>query len=512
MEPEGRPAQSACDPAIGDALAIARLLPAGQPERAVELIDQALARDPQQGGDELNVVRLLLVKLAALLNMERYDRCPAVVDALYAILSGRDEPELLGRFHALAGGLAYFQGALERCVTHLVRGAHALERVPADTRTSAIAWLDTAATYSYAGFHEEAVATLARAQKAAEAAGERAAGFAHPEIRVRHALWLDHHGDTRGCVRQLSDLYHTLAGERDVLRFDQPHLGYAGARLAALGVPVDPNPRRILDGYSPRTAEETALALLTEICLDLADGRTESTLSRLESPIISATVPAAEVLRVRSLALSAAGDYRGALADERAAAAAVDPGPGRLNSLYIEGVAARLDRDELRRSLTRYSDEANTDPLTGLPNRRHLESYVNDLTSHGTSGVIGVADMNGFKAINTVHGHLSGDEVLEQVAGVLSRALRTGDFLARYGGDEFVVIMPCTQLADATDVTDRLIAAVARFDWATLVPGTPVSLAVGLAEFSPQTDFSAAFKAADMIMLRDKAASGTARR
>ena len=486
------------------ALVLGWLLRDGQPERATALVDRALARDPGQGGDDAAVARLLIIKFAALLNLERLDLCPAVADAAYASLSRIDAPALLGNFHALSGVLAHFQGALERAVTHLVRGARALERVREDSHDSALAWLDLATAYSYISFHEEAVQTLGRAQEAAVKAGDPVSYYAHPEIRVRHALWLDYQGDTEGCVRELAEVYTTIAPE-DIEGFNRPHLAYAGARLAALGVPVERDPASVLASYPLITPEEKALALLTDACLAIADGRPQDAMTSLDSPLLSGIISDAEVLRVRALTLAAAGDYRAALTTERAAVAAIVNGPGRLNSLYIEGITARLDQDELRRNLTRYTDEANTDPLTGLPNRRHLERYVNDLTSHGTYGTIGVADLNGFKAINTIHGHLSGDEVLQQVAVLLTRALRSGDFLARYGGDEFVVILPDTDLATAEEVGKRLISAVDRFEWATLVPTTPVSLAIGLAELGPASDFTSAFQVADLEMLREKA-------
>ncbi|HEV2635726.1 MAG TPA: GGDEF domain-containing protein [Actinocrinis sp.] len=486
------------------ALVLGWLLRDGQPERTASLVDRALDRDPRQGGDDAAVARLLLIKFAALLNLERLDLCPAVADAAHSSLGRCDAPALLGEFHALSGVLAYFQGALERCVTHLVRGTRALERVRADDHDSALAWLDLSTAYSYISFHEEAVQTLARAQQAAVTAGDPVSYYAHPEIRVRHALWLDYQGDTEGCIRELTEVYTTIAPE-DIEGFNRPHLAYGGARLAALGVPVERNPASVLAGYPLITPEERALALLTDACLAIADGRAAEALVSLDSPMLSGIISDAEVLRVRALALAAAGDYKAALSTERASVAAIVNGPGRLNSLYIEGITARLDQDELRRSLTRFTDEAHTDPLTGLPNRRHLERYVSDLTSHGTYGTIGVADLNGFKAINTVHGHLSGDEVLQQVAALLTRAMRAGDFLARYGGDEFVVILPETGLDEAADISERLLTAVDRFDWATIVPSTPVSLAIGLAELGPRVDFTAAFQVADLVMLREKA-------
>lgn len=95
--------------------------------------------------------------------------------------------------------------------------------------------------------------------------------------------------------------------------------------------------------------------------------------------------------------------------------------------------------------------------------------------------------------------------MLRQVAAILGRLLRGSDFLARYGGDEFVIVLPDTPLAAASDVTGRLAAAVNSFDWAILVPGTPVTVTMGLAELSPGTDMVAAFQAAEQARSRRKA-------
>lgn len=290
------------------------------------MVDRALERDPRQGGDEAAVARLLLIKFAALLNLERLDLCPAVADAAYASLTRTEAPALLGNFHALSGVLAHFQGALERAVTHLVRGTRALERVREDSHDSALAWLDLATAYSYISFHEEAVQTLGRAQEAAVKAGDPVSYYAHPEIRVRHALWLDYQGDTEGCVRELTEVYSTISPE-DIEGFNRPHLAYAGARLVALGVPVARDPSSVLLGYPLITPEEKALALLTDACLAIGSSRQADAHASLDSPLLSGIISDAEVLRVRALTLAAAGDYRAALATERAAVAAIVNGP-----------------------------------------------------------------------------------------------------------------------------------------------------------------------------------------
>src|SRR5262249_31803509 len=156
-----------------------------------------------------------------------------------------------------------------------------------------------------------------------------------------------------------------------------------------------------------------------------------------------------------------------------------------------------------------YAGEASTDPLTGLPNRRSLERYVGALMARGESVVLGVCDLDEFKAVNTVHGHLSGDLVLQRVGGGLHRVMRRGGFGARLGGGAAGLggVGAATGGEGAGEIARRIVDAVAGEDWAALVPGTPVSVTIGWAGLSgdgPFTTVADAFAAADLVMLKAK--------
>lgn len=116
--------------------------------------------------------------------------------------------------------------------------------------------------------------------------------------------------------------------------------------------------------------------------------------------------------------------------------------------LFAKLIAQQVEREllvvELRKANAELAARASTDALTGLPNRRSLLDTLRRLLAQGEregrTVLVGFIDMDGFKKINDTHGHDIGDEFLSAMAGRLSASLRTSDVLARFGGDEFVVV------------------------------------------------------------------------
>lgn len=290
---------------------------------------------------------------------------------------------------------------------------------------------------------------------------------------------------------------------RELWPAEQYYYGYAAVRLRALGEPAEVDP--VLFTAEEHGWEVADLALLAAACRDIHTGHPAEALERLEGRSVNPyTLGAAEIFRVRALAHAALDDHRAARAADREATRISTGEAGQLRDGLVDGTRAQLDHETLRRTVEQYASEALTDPLTGLPNRRHFDRHVARLSENRVHAAVGVIDLDGFKAVNTVYGHLSGDLVLQRVAAILTRTLRQGDFVARYGGDEFVAVLPNTDLTDAHRIGAGIAGAVADGDWDALVAGTPVSVTIGWAELSEPLRLSATLESADRAMLGRK--------
>ncbi|MFC0624290.1 GGDEF domain-containing protein [Kribbella deserti] len=119
--------------------------------------------------------------------------------------------------------------------------------------------------------------------------------------------------------------------------------------------------------------------------------------------------------------------------------------------------------------------EAQTDPKTGLARidwwRRRTEDLLRSSRSQREPLAVLLIDVDHFKQINDRHGHLVGDEALRAIATILRGAIRTKDVIGRFGGEEFVIALPGTDLADATVTADRLRSAVAASPLAAMCAG-----------------------------------------
>ncbi|MBM3117032.1 GGDEF domain-containing protein [Jeongeupia naejangsanensis] len=214
----------------------------------------------------------------------------------------------------------------------------------------------------------------------------------------------------------------------------------------------------------------------------------------------------------------------GTLCAASAAPRTLTSGTDRIIGLFARLIAEHVEREQLLQQLQQanreLSQQALTDPLTGLPNRRALLQELGRLFSlSGRSAhqvLIALIDLDGFKTVNDTHGHEAGDRLLQAVAQQLSTTLRAGDFLARIGGDEFVAVgmgpaddTPPAQAAHSfqqrlfTQTVTAFAVGDARLDYG--------GASVGVVSVDPmQTDIQSALQQADAAMYAVKTHRRTA--
>jgi len=172
-------------------------------------------------------------------------------------------------------------------------------------------------------------------------------------------------------------------------------------------------------------------------------------------------------------------------------------------------VGAMLDISERKRNEAELLHRARTDELTGLENRHSLiESLSSAVKRAKRSNALLAAlavDLDDFKEVNDNHGHPAGDIVLKAVAERLKGAVRETDIIARYGGDEFIIILEAlTTTADAARVAESIVTAMA----APFVPETlavEIGVSIGIATLEPgQTDSEALIHNADKALYQMK--------
>ncbi|WP_440876537.1 diguanylate cyclase domain-containing protein [Thalassotalea sp. PLHSN55] len=145
--------------------------------------------------------------------------------------------------------------------------------------------------------------------------------------------------------------------------------------------------------------------------------------------------------------------------------------------------------------------KANTDQLTQLLNRRGTEQTLNKFIANHTPFALILLDLNKFKPINDIYGHDAGDEILIHVAQQLIKALRRRDLLSRWGGDEFIIILPNLKQKEVLDVVEKIHGAIATpYQLAQVNKSVAVGASMGCA-FYPQDEQSLA----GLISVADKA-------
>ena len=180
---------------------------------------------------------------------------------------------------------------------------------------------------------------------------------------------------------------------------------------------------------------------------------------------------------------------------------------------HLEDLSRRVARMEQEAKsfqvhLEQQRQLALIDSLTGLPNRlawnERLQSEYARWQRHDHALVLAIVDVDLFKRINDQFGHLAGDKVLKIIAHELRKRLRQSDFMARFGGEEFVLLLPMTRLSEGKEVLETLRAGVEACPFHFKGERVTITVSAGVAEFSAGDSAQTVFERADQALYEAK--------
>ncbi len=174
-------------------------------------------------------------------------------------------------------------------------------------------------------------------------------------------------------------------------------------------------------------------------------------------------------------------------------------------NLILQGSSVALSRQMKMENLR---DAAVMDPLTGCYNRREFENQLNRNISgairHKTTLSLFMFDLDHFKDINDTYGHPAGDKVLKEVSAMVKQNMRTGDILTRYGGEEFIAILPETDKVKAMELADRLRIKISRMRISHGNDKIKLTASFGVSEMNPKADMGKIIQDVDAMLYKAK--------
>jgi diguanylate cyclase (GGDEF)-like protein len=222
-----------------------------------------------------------------------------------------------------------------------------------------------------------------------------------------------------------------------------------------------------------------------------------------------------DLLRTLSTVYEADGDFSSALAahkefhaaslksrDQRAQVSAqIFSAKLDLERAQQEAEAHRFRVDQLENFNRSLREQANEDPLTGLPNRRALEECMDRILAGNSRNVtFSMLDIDFFKQVNDTFSHLVGDDVLRHLGALVQRCLRGGDMVARIGGEEFALVIERTRGSRSVEACERIRKAIQAYDWAVIAADLHITASFGVTHVKDEDDLRSLMGRADKAL------------
>ncbi|MBM7789948.1 GGDEF domain-containing protein [Tenggerimyces flavus] len=512
--------------ALADITALLIRAQSGEARQVLDELDGLLAEAQNQHAHD-RAQWLRFVRFASYHELHIFDAADEVAVEMIRLAEPFDDRIWEAFGHSLRGMSLLFQGTFESAYEELARAVVLLEEL--DTPSYAVAHAINAAAIALGrlDLYELATTWLEKlyqvADQLSDAMLQTLYAFNSGWLHLTWAAELELIGENeeaRDHYRQTLSAFEKAPTGLDVVDAstwpsEVVVQGCLARAMLGEGKTLIPELRENMTTVAPTQRHETTLVGHLALARAFAnDGETGQALEEAEQACgVGDTMPRLQVLAGRAyweyaeLLRQSDGDTRSAAAFEWLARRLVrDRWVERRARVlaFEERLSAERVLDEQRRRAAAYL----TDPLTGLGNRRLVEIRLPELLVEAEATrrplAVGFIDLDDFKSVNDELSHLIGDDLLRELAQELRSALTSDDVMARFGGDEFVIVLPDRTAGQAYHVAEHLRRKVEERVWKSLPKGRGIRMSAGLAESWTGATRTQLLAAADEALLRAK--------